>query len=107
MTNGQQRVVVSTITTGEDFDDGTRWQSVDADTDSDLDYSTVTGQTRLDVGDVVTDGSISTSSFQRIPVFRDWQSATLCMQLKAQVELSCTLALIEFRPAGARMRAIN
>ena len=57
LTNGQQRVVVSTITTGEDFTDGTRWQAADADADSDLDYSTVTGQTRLDVGDVVTNGS--------------------------------------------------
>ena len=57
LTNGVQKVVVSTISTGEDFTDGTRWQSVAADTASDLDYSTVTGQTRLDVGSVVTDGA--------------------------------------------------
>ena len=46
---------------------------------TDLDYSTVTGQTRLDVGDVVTDGS---NKYQLIPAdtgIAGWQSATLYM----------------------------
>ena len=94
--------MVSTITTGEDFDDGTRWQSVDADTDSDLDYSTVTGQTRLDVGDVVTDGS---NKYQLISA--DTGIAGLAVgdtlyAIEGSAEPSCTLAAIEFRPAGPR-----